>query len=81
MAILAGATASPVDCVNVGVLNAPPVLNVLAAGLDHMEDPPPDPEPELGEDPVRDTRCDAVSSVMAAGLHEALCMQRAACWY
>lgn len=81
MAIVAGVTASPVDRVNVGVFVAPPVPNVLATLLDHVEDPPPDPEPELGEDSVRDTWCDAVSSVMAAGFHEALGVQPAACWY
>jgi hypothetical protein len=85
MAIFAGATASPVDCVNGGVPFVLPVLNVLAAVLDHVEGPPPEPEPEpepeQGEDPAGDTWCDAVSSVMAAGLHEALCVQPAACWY
>ena len=61
----------------------PPALNVLAAVLDHVDGPAPDPEPELGEDPVRDIWCDAgaLSNHMSAGLHEALCVQPAACWY
>ena len=76
MAIFAGVTASLVDWVNAGVLVVQPVL---AAVLDHVEDPPSDPGPEVGEDPVRDTRCDVVSKVVAVEPHKALCVWPAAC--
>jgi len=58
---------------NTGELFAPSAPNVLAAVLDHVEDPAPDAEPELGDDPVvKETGCDAVSMVMAVELHAAL---------
>ncbi len=87
MAILDGATASPVDCVDGGVAFVLPELNMLAVVLDHVLDlgaePEPEPDTEWGEDPAGDgdTWCDSVSSAMAVVLHEALCVQPAACWY
>lgn len=66
MAIFAGATGSG-NCINVGVFLPPHALIVLAAVLDHLDDSAPDPDPKLGEDPVRGIWCDtgAVSNRMA----------------
>ena len=81
MIIFAGATVSPVDCANVSVHVEPPVPNILVNAVDHVEDPPPDSGPVLGEDSARKTWSDNVSNAIGSGFHEPLRVQPAAYWY
>ncbi len=85
MAILAGATAGTAACVSVVASLAPLVLNklspVLVLDLDHVDEAAPEPEVELGEDPREGARCDALSCIVPAELHEAQVVLPAASWY
>ncbi|MCJ1381690.1 hypothetical protein MMC17_004801 [Xylographa soralifera] len=73
MAIFASTTAGPVICLNGSAHLTPSVLKVIAAVLDHMQDLPVNPKPELVENPVRDTYSDAVSSFLTGRPYEVLC--------